>query len=357
VNGRQARLKRIAESQGPNAARRAAGLSPVATDVFDGERPLEADPAADLALPRVIGLLSWYSESAVWLAATVASAASVCDHLVAVDGAYMLYPEGRNRSSSEQAAIITDTATACGVGVTVHTPQTVWEGNEVEKRSFMFALAETIAEPERDWYLVLDGDEVIVDVPSDFKARLAATDCDAGEVTFWEHQDPHQDPKLAEAARQFEWSGHHRYPIRTLFRAIPGLRVEGNHYTYVAPDDRILWGHQADASQVEALDCRDLVIEHRTHLRDLARRADAQRYYSNRNAAGIEAGTCATCGSEDAKKFATVDWELEEQGLTARTVPACEACFPALKEASDKALRELGFDPNGLAYQGMAAVA
>ena len=304
--------------------------------------------------PRVIGLLSWYSESAVWLAATVASAAKCCDHIVAVDGAYFLYPEGRNRSSSEQAAIITDVAAAHGMGVTVHTPSTVWEGNEVEKRSFMFRLAETIAE-SGDWYLVLDGDEVILDVPSDFKQRLAATDLEAGEVTFWEHQDPQQDSKLAAAARQFEWSGHHRYPIRTLFRAIPGLKVETNHYTYVTPDGRQLWGNDTQKEQVPALDCRDLLIEHRTHLRDLARRADAQRYYKTRDAAGIEAGLCAKCADEKATKFITVDWELEEQGLTARTVPVCEACWPAMKEASDEAVRELGFDPAGLDYQGAAA--
>lgn len=322
---------------------------------MNGRKARELRQAAEPEkLPRVIGLLSWYSESAVWLAATVASAAKVCDHLVAVDGAYLLYPDGRNRSSAEQAAVITDVATAQGMGVTVHTPAEKWEGNEVEKRSFMFRLAEAVAQPG-DWYLVLDGDEVILDVPSDFKHRLAATDCDAGEVTFWEHQDPQQDPKLAEAARQFEWSGHHRYPIRTLFRAIPGLKVETNHYTYVTPDGRLLWGNETNQQQVEALDCRDLLIEHRTHLRDLARRNAARLYYKTRDAAGIEAGACSTCGDEKANRFITVDWQLEEQGLTARTVPVCEGCFPVAKEASDTALRSLGFDPDGLNYQGAAA--
>jgi hypothetical protein len=304
--------------------------------------------------PRIIGLLSWYQESPVWLAATVASAAKVCDHLVAVDGAYFLYPDGRNRSGSEQAAIITDTATACGMGATVHTPQSTWEGNEVEKRSFMFRLAETVAQPD-DWYFVLDGDEVILDIPDDFKARLAATDLDVGEVTFWEHQDPQQDPKLAKAARQFEWSGHHRYPIRILFRAIPGLKVEGNHYTYITPDGRLLWGNQVESQQEPALDCRDLLIEHRTHLRDLARRADAQRYYKTRDATGIEVGACVNCEGGKATKFITADWELEDQGLTARTIPVCDDCFPAAKDASDQALRDLGFDPAGLEYQGAAA--
>jgi hypothetical protein len=290
----------------------------------------------------------------VWLAATVASAAKVCDHLVAVDGAYFLYPEGRNRSSSEQAAIITDTATALGMGVTVHTPAEKWEGNEVEKRSFMFRLAEAVAKAG-DWYMVLDGDEVVLDVPSDFKQRLAATDLDVGEATFWEHQDPEQDPKLAKAARQFEWSGHHRYPIRILFRAIPGLKVETNHYTYITPDGRLLWGNTTDQEMVPALDCRDLLIEHRTHMRDLARRADAQRYYKTRDEQRIEAGTCDHCDDREATRFITVDWELEAQGLTARTVPVCESCWPAAKEASDTALRTLGFDPEGLAYQGAAA--
>lgn len=305
--------------------------------------------------PRIIGLLSWYSESAVWLAQTVASAAKCCDHVVAVDGAYGLYPEGRNRSSAEQGAIITDVAAGYGMGVTVHTPKDRWHGNEVEKRSFMFALAETIAEPNVDWYFVLDGDEVILDVPSDFRHRLATTDLDAGEVTFWEHQDPQQDPKLAAAARQFEWSGHHRFPIRTLFRAIPGLRVETNHYTYKTPDGRLLWGNEAEAEQVPALDCQDVLIEHRTHLRDLARRNAARDYYKRRDAAGIEQGICAVCQDGKATEFVAVDWELEDQGLTARTMPVCTACHPKAKAESDDALRGLGFDPVGLQYAGAAA--
>jgi hypothetical protein len=317
-------------------------------------RERRREEAAERDLPRVIGLLSWYSESAVWLAATVASAAKVCDHLVAVDGAYFLYPEGRNRSGSEQAAIITDVAAAQGMGVTVHTPQSKWEGNEVEKRSFMFRLAEAVAEPD-DWYLVLDGDEVVLDVPSDLKPRLAATDLDAAEVTFWENQDPHRDPKMADVSRQMLWSGQHRYPIRTLFRAIPGLHVSTNHYTYVTPDGRLLWGNSTDQEQAPALDCRDLLIEHRTHLRDLARRQAARDYYKLRDSTGIEQGVCEGCHDGQATKFVAVDWELEEQGLTARTVPVCEACWPEMNEQSEAALRELGFDPAGLKYEGAAA--
>lgn len=305
--------------------------------------------------PRIIGVLSWYSESAVWLAQTIASAAKCCDHIVAVDGAYGLYPEGRNRSSAEQAAIISDVAAGFGMGVTVHTPKEKWFGNEVEKRSFMFKLAETIAEPNLDWYFVLDGDEVVLEVPSDFKQRLAATELDAAEVTFWEHQDPQQDPKLAAAARQFEWSGQHRYPIRTLFRAIPGLHVETNHYTYKTPDGRLLWGNDAEAKQVVALDCQDVLVEHRTHLRDLARRNAARDYYNRRDSAGIEQGVCALCGADNASEFVAVDWELETQGLTARTMPVCAACHPDAKAESDAKLRDLGFEPQGLQYAGAAA--
>lgn len=324
---------------------------------MNGRKAREQRQAADAApeLPRIIGLLSWYEESAVWLAATVASAAKCCDHLVAVDGAYFLYPDGRSRSSSEQAAVITDTATACGMGVTVHTPSEKWEGNEVEKRGFMFRAGEITARPNLDWYFVLDGDEVLLDVPSDFRHRLAATDLDAGEVTFWEHQDPQFDPKLAKAAREFEWSGHHRFGIRTLFRAIPGLTLETNHYTYKTPDGRLLWGNEAEGEQVPALDCRDVLVEHRTHLRDLARRASARDYYKLRDSTQIETGICVVCTTTDAQRFVTIDWTLEHDGLSARTIPICDGCWPEAKAESDAALCDLGFDPEGLQYQGAAA--
>jgi hypothetical protein len=301
---------------------------------------------------QVIGLLSWYAESAIWLAATVASAAKCCDHIVAVDGAYQLYPEGRNRSGAEQAAIISEVATAHSMGVTIHTPQTVWEGNEVEKRGFMFHLAETVAEAYEDWYFVLDADEVILDVPADFRQLLEHTEHAAGEVTFVEHKDPHLNERTAEAARKFRWDARNSYPIRTLFRALPGLTVDTNHYTYRA-GDRLLWGNDHSATVEPALDVTDLRIEHRSHLRDLVRQDEQKTYYKRREDIGIEKGQCEYC-EDRASEMLIVDPEPEGDSFTARTVPVCASCLPGQKERSAKRIKEMGFDPTAFIHAGAA---
>lgn len=228
---------------------------------------------------RIIGLLSWYNERPSWLAATVASAAPHIDHIVAVDGAYMLYPGGKPHSSTEQAEAVRQTARACGIGCTIHEPQTVWTQNEVQKRSAMFRLGEAVASPNEDWYFVLDGDEIVTDCYCDLRQTLTDTDLDAGTVTFWDDRD-HQAPD----ERPFVTGFTSEQPIRVLFRAIPGLKVEGKHYCYVTPDGRYLWG---DEPCELALDV-PLRIEHRSTKRDLWRQKESKDYYATRDELNIE---------------------------------------------------------------------
>src|SRR6266498_603798 len=63
---------------------------------------------------RIYGLLSWYDERQDWLAAAVTSAAKLCDGIIAVDGAYALFPDSLRHptSGAEQAATILETALA-----------------------------------------------------------------------------------------------------------------------------------------------------------------------------------------------------------------------------------------------------
>src|SRR6266498_1360247 len=61
-----------------------------------------------LFLLKIIAILSWFDESPSWLSACVASLARAgCSHLVAVDGAYRLYPDGRPHSGIAQQDAIT----------------------------------------------------------------------------------------------------------------------------------------------------------------------------------------------------------------------------------------------------------
>jgi hypothetical protein len=41
----------------------------------------------------VVGLISWWDESPTWLAASITSLGRFCDHVVALDGRYALYPD------------------------------------------------------------------------------------------------------------------------------------------------------------------------------------------------------------------------------------------------------------------------
>jgi len=297
---------------------------------------------------KIYGLISWYQESALWLAAAVTSAAKFCDHIIAVDGAYLLYPEGRARSGAEQSAIIQEVAHANGMGCTIHTPDTVWEGNEVEKRSFLFSLAETVASPNEDWYFVLDADVVLDQVPEDARDRLAATELDAAEVKMFERDDVYTDRKKAQAAMSMEWPINN-FTCRCLYRAVPGLTVKGNHYTYVTPDGRKLWSNDGD--QVEALNLTDLRCEHRTNFRELVRRNTQRDYYKRRDAARIETDECNRCG-EQGNRVLPFDWEEEGDALSARNITVCDACYPDALQRSRDQILALGRDPDGLNYQG-----
>lgn len=241
---------------------------------------------------KVIALLSWFSESVSWLAATTASVARFCDHIVAVDGAYALYPEARARSGAEQAQVIMETADGAGIGSTIHRPQHVWADNEVEKRTFLFAAGALVAKSYRDWFLVLDADDVITDVPFDLRERLEATEQHVAGVTLWWRDDPNMAENYAKINRRHELPRvcEQRYH-RGLFRALPGLRVEGAHMVNVGEDNgrtvylRGLDGHH----ELEPMaDFTDLRIEHRTLLRDLTRAKQQQHYYSQRDQSGAE---------------------------------------------------------------------
>jgi len=221
---------------------------------------------------KVIGLLSWYEEPAPWLAECVAGLARVCDHLVAVDGPYALFPGATRKpaSGSEQADTIARTAAGAGIGCTIHSPREPWWGNEVAKRDYMFRLAMTMAQPGVDWLLRVDADEVFTSVPVDTKKMLAETDLDVAEVTMWERGvDDGQDSQ---------------FPIRVAFRALPGIRVQQAHYVVTVPGQdggtRVLVGNDTVHQAELALPLWDVRLEHRTRQRAAMRRAAKDRYYA-----------------------------------------------------------------------------
>lgn len=193
--------------------------------------------------PQVIACLIWWDERPDWLAACVASCATFCSHIVAVDGAYSLFPNATAVSPPEQAATIMQTAEAHGMGCTIHEPDHLWEGQEPEKRAFLFELAESVAVPNIDWYFKIDADEEVHlgCTASDLVQHLGATTLDVGKARFY--------------------PGHQT--MRRLFRALPGLRATSDE-EYATPDGRVFLANPETHHADELL---PVEIDHRRHDR------------------------------------------------------------------------------------------
>lgn len=237
---------------------------------------------------RVVGCLSWFEEQPAWLAAAVASSAKVVDHVIAVDGAYALFPHAKGSSTVAEHDAIRETCAGTGVGLTLHVPTEPWYGNEVEKRAFMLRLAMTVAEPHRDWLFMFDADDLVQRVPGDLRGRLAATDLDVAGVSLTERYDV---SRWEEAAAVMDLPSEATMVDHPkLYRALPGIRVERTHWLYMAgegDDTKVLWG-PPEFGPVPRMDCSDLVVEHRTRHRDRHRQARSKAYYTVRTQLGIE---------------------------------------------------------------------
>jgi hypothetical protein len=224
---------------------------------------------------RLIALLSWYDEPTWCLTELVASLATAgVDHLVAVDGAYMLYPEGRAQSPSEQAQAILAGCQGAGIGVSVYSGREVWYGNEIEKRTFTFAAGHLCAEPGVDWLWVVDADERIQETLG-LREALEQTECDVATLMIDEVNDGTREGA---------------FPLRKFFRAQQtGIHLENNHFTYKTGDGQLLFEGYCIAKPelVEADNFPFVRIDHRGG-RTKQREFQAQVYYDRRKEHGAE---------------------------------------------------------------------
>ena len=211
---------------------------------------------------KLIALLSWYDERPSWLAGVVSSLAKLqCDHVVAMDGAYGLYPNGLPHSPPEQHAVIQHVCSSLEMSCTIHVPREPWIGNEVEKRTAHFRLAEAFADPFEDWYFTIDAD-TFVDEAGVFRNRLEETECDVAEVGFIERNGGIQSGGM----------------LRCVHRAVPGLSYVGNHYTPMTTD-----GVDLQHPRTPCLGLPMIRVEHRTQERDRWRKESQQGYYTRRD--------------------------------------------------------------------------
>lgn len=215
---------------------------------------------------RLLGLLSWYDERPSWLGAAVTSMAFAgCDHIIAVDGAYMGFPNGQTRSGYDEHMAILESCRGAGIGCTLYAPPDLWP-DEPTKRTTCFQLAETISD-ESDWYFLMDGDQVITESFGLLDA-LENAERDFAQVTFWERDGS-------------------AFPVRCLFRAQRGLHLKNNHYTYAVNGETLCETFVGGAGNLP-LDLLFVRVEHRTRDRDKTRDTAKKLYYSRRDRLGLE---------------------------------------------------------------------
>lgn len=224
---------------------------------------------------KLIAILSWYDEPSWCLAELVSSVAQAgADAVVAVDGAYDLYPEGRGQSPSEQAQVIQATAQGAGLEVLMHVPREKWFGNEIEKRTHAFTLAHAIAVPELDWLWILDADEVVTESQG-LRAALDETEAPAASVMMEE---------VINSSR----SGI--VPMRKFFRAQPtGIHCEHNHFTFRTGDGQLLY-QGFETPSADLAECEHLAFMRFDHRngRSVERKYAAQVYYDRRKQMSAE---------------------------------------------------------------------
>lgn len=223
-------------------------------------------------MTRIVALLSFYDEPLEFLHRLITSLPTVgVTHLVALDGKYDWYPAEHDTSPIEQHTAIEQASHDTGLDLSLHVHGT-WPG-EIEKRTHLFQMGERVTTPN-DWYLIVDGDEQYTHAPPTLRDELADTIFDVAQATMLERTTPGSDT----------WTGT---PFPKFFRAIRGLHVTANHYTYRTPDRRYLWGN-ARTTRLEPRIPVDVTVKHFKHERPVRRRTAAMAGYALRDNTLVE---------------------------------------------------------------------
>jgi len=226
---------------------------------------------------KIYALLNWYDERPDWLAATVASASKLCDGIIAVDGAYFLFPDSLRypTSGAAQPTAIMETALSLDMSCTIHVPDGPWVGNEVGKLQYLFDLG--VPEPMEDWFFRIDGDELLTDVPYDARDRIEKTERHAVDLRMWVRTDG--------------VTRHEMWPIRRLWRCVDQMTVGPAHHIMhglVGGERIVLADSENRQCQTLGLDMPDLRMEHRNRQRNPERLERKDQYYRRRDELGVE---------------------------------------------------------------------
>ena len=283
-------------------------------------------------------LLAWYDEPPTFLyrAVTTAIERAGADVIVAVDGRYALLGDDDVpvESPREQFDAIVEATRGTTAMLVHHRPVEPWP-TEMEKRTRLFALAESVLDRDRDWMLVLDADFEVVraDRLRERLAAAAARDLHVAEILLHTPPGP---------ARRGRVGCPTLMPMRAVFstRESP-IRVDGNHYTYVGRGGR-LWG-TGGREFVPAADLlADVLIVHWTWHRPERRVERQYAYYRARDASGDERTPCERCGERLAVALVPTDIRDLGSRVDGAWVPVCEGCEPAAVEDAARQCVRIG---------------
>lgn len=249
---------------------------------------------------KVVALLSFWDEPDEWLTNLCHSLKGVASHLVALDGRYSRFPSEHNESPSSNYQALRTACSETGIELALVSGG-VYEGDEVEKRSHLFQLGETVT-TEDDWYLVIDGDTYIESAPEELRLEGDCADV------------------LLKRGDQVQCED-----FRAFFRAIRGLRCDGNHYTYRA-GDKLLWADPHNAKDLSPSMTSGVVFQHLEGQRSEERRYQAGVYYNQRHLDQTEYGTCQLCDNAQAVLKVPDNWYWRGEQLCAKWYESCEPC-------------------------------
>lgn len=263
-------------------------------------------------------LLAWYDEPPSLLRQCVESLNGTVDLLVAVDGAYRRFPEGRPRSPSEQVDAIHQ---AARMPVRPHFPDSLWEG-QLAKRDFMFRFGERFT-TGGDWFLIIDADETLD--PGFPKHLLDGTEEDVGLLAF-------KDSETLDGLTRY------RSGVRRLMRAQRGITLGPTHGDYQVGGR---WLQRRDRTQqVPARDFRPHGLTHHRDQRPFMRAHRQSNYYIARANAGEELQACH-CG-EPASTRVWTDWHALNGRVNGQTKDVCDEHAPDERERAKELADALG---------------
>lgn len=225
---------------------------------------------------KLVALLNWYDESVMTLTDVMDDLQRLgVTAIIAAEGRYENFPDGRRYPQGIAATYLTERAAIDKIDLLLYSPRDPWQGDEVAKRQKMLELALAIT-TEEDWLVIFDADYSIISLPTfDWKALLDDLAGPACDVLF------------SSAAHPGDNAGWH--PMRMFMRAVRGMRMGPNHYTYLLPDGSFSEILPREGSGAIVAPLMNSMKVHHWHVcRDETRHAQQTAYYEVRDGQGLE---------------------------------------------------------------------